>query len=183
MTLNAELQAMRERMKPTTIEGFIAAGLPITEKDMEEIKAVGEKHYQNRERIPEGYLKMCDLYVELCGKDQDGQWNQVPTQRVLSDWLLTFEEWKQERLTPKNIKDAFVEVNAKFGVGRPGALTTSAMQFKTKGGGASLPEINTAAIEATKQAVQEKFSGEFVPRPAYIERPKNIPPSTRKARR
>jgi len=186
MTLTTELEAMRQRIKPTTLEGFIMADLPVTEADMQVIQETRMKNYTNREKMPEAYLTYCDAYVELCGKDAEGNWNQVPTKRVFMDWMQTFEEWKQEHLKPEHIKAAFLKANSDqgFPVGRPGSLTVTAIAMKTKATANAQPEIDIKAIEATKQLVEEKFGGEhnFVPRPAHIERPKNLPPSQRKKR-
>ena len=142
---------------------------------MQNIQAVQMKNYTNRERMPEGYLPYCDAYVEMCGKDQDGNWNQIPTKRVFSDWLQTFEEWKQEHLKIEHIQAAFNKANSEqgFPVGRPGALTLTAIALKTKTNVNVQPAINTAAIEYTKKINEEKWGNEmkFVPRPANVARP------------
>jgi hypothetical protein len=175
MTLNTELEAMRKRIRPNTLEGFMLADLPVTEADLQEIKAVQTRNYNNRDKMPEGYLLYCDAYVEMCGKDNDGEWNQVPTKRVFMDWMQTFEEWKQEHLKIEHIQAAFAKANSDqgFPVGRPGALTLTAVALKTKATANVQPAINTAAIEYTKKIVEEKFGTEmkFVPRPANVARP------------
>lgn len=150
---------------PMSIENLIATGQPVTEERMEQLQKV--KQYQNRERIPESYLPFFDLYVELCGKDQNGNWNQEPTKRVFSDWMLTFDEWKQERLTPDNIRAAFIKANSDngFPVGRPGALTNTAVALKTKTGTIATAQINTEAIERTKQMLAEKWGEKVEPVP------------------
>lgn len=98
--------------------------------------------YPNRDKLAfsEDYLKYADLYVELCGKDADGHYNQVPTKRVLLDWMQTFEEWKQENLKPEHIRAAYEHATRPEGgwpVGRPGSLTNTAVAFKSKGNGKS----------------------------------------------
>jgi len=182
MTLTTELEAMRARMKPTTVEGFIMAGLPVTESDMENIQAERKRNYTNRDKMPEPYLEYCDAYVKMCGMDADGEYNQVPTKRVIMDWMQTFEEWKQERLKVEHIQAAFMKANSDqgFPVGRPGALTVTAIAMKTKATANIQPAINTAAIEATKQLVEEKFGDEHKFVPNYMERPKNLPVSRKR---
>ena len=175
MTLTTELDAMRKRNKPTSIVGFMMADLPITETDMQEIQAAQKKNYTNRDRMPENYLIYCDAYVEMCGVDNEGNWNQTPTNRSFSDWMQTFEEWKQEHLTVDHIKAAFIKANSEqgFPCGRPGALTNTAVALKTKATANVQPAINTAAIEYTKKINDEKWGQEmkFVPRPANVARP------------
>jgi hypothetical protein len=131
--------------------------------------------YPNRERIPESFLPYCDFYVEMVGKDPDGHYIQVPTQRVITDWILTFEEWKQERLTREHIRAAWEHANRDggFPVGRPGALTKTAVAMKTKmlASPSAAPALNTAALEHTQKVIQEKTSGTFVPRPANLQKP------------
>jgi hypothetical protein len=183
-TVNSTLEEMRKRNPPKNIEAFIAADQPITETDMQTIQAERMKNYTNRDKMPEAYLVYCDAYVQLCGKDQDGEWNQVPTKRVLMDWMQTFEEWKQEHLKPEHIQAAFIKANSDqgFPVGRPGALTTTAIALKTKMNVNVKPQVNTEAIEYTKQIIEEKFGSDmkFVPRPANLPRPTFKGPEERK---
>jgi hypothetical protein len=144
------------------------------EQQAHEKKQAG-KGYMHREKIPESYLWMADLYHELTGQE--------PTKQTLMDWLSTFEEWKQSGLTAESLRGAYAkskDANGFF-VGRPGALTITARGVKSAD--LAKPEINEKAIEAAKEQMTEKWDQQtFIPRPAYIERPKNIPPS-RKARR
>jgi hypothetical protein len=176
MTLTTELEEIRRRIMPKTVEGFIMANLPITESDMQEIQAARKKNYTNRDKMPERYLEYCDAYVKMCGTDQEGEWNQVPTQRVFSDWVDTFEEWKQEHLKPEHIKAAFVKANSDqgFPAGRPGALTVTAIAIKTKATANIQPAINERAVIETLITADEKWNMKFVPRPQNMERPKGI---------
>lgn len=152
--------------QPLTLDWLIATGQEVTAEKLEAVKQAGK--YEHREKIPETYLWMADLYNELTG--------QLPTKRVLLDWLQTFEEWKQERLEADHIRLAWQQasdINKGFPVGRPGALTTTAvsMRSKTIKAPAAL-QINTAGIEATRKEMDEKWSGVFVPRPANCPPPK-----------
>ena len=180
-TINTTLAEMRKRNPPQSVEAMILAGETVTEERLAEVKAIQAAHYINRERIPVTYLEYCNAYVNLCGKDKFGNWNQEPTQRVFSDWLQTFEEWKQAHLQPEHIQAAFVKANSDqgFPVGRPGALTVTAIALKTKLTANVQPVRSTEAIEYTKKLIDEKFGNDvkFVPRPANVERPKNLPVS------
>lgn len=173
--INNTLEEMRKRHKPNSIEAFIMADLPITEADAERIQKAQADNYLNRDRIPESLLLLCDAYVKLCGKDSMGHWNQEPTQRVFSDWLQTFNEWKDAHLTVEHIQAAFNKANSDqgFPVGRPGALTLTAVALKTKNNAVVIPVLNTQAIEYTKKLLDEKYGEEmkFVPRPANCPRP------------
>lgn len=83
--------------------------------------------YQNRDKMPEPYLVFADLYHELT--------QQEPTKRAIFDWFSTFEDWKQEGLQPEHIRAAWEHANRPdggFAVGRPGALTNTAVAMKTK---------------------------------------------------
>jgi hypothetical protein len=83
--------------------------------------------YQNRDKIPEPYLPFADLYNDLT--------KQEPTKRVIFDWIGTFEDWKQEALQPEHIRAAWNHANRPdggFPVGRPGALTNTAVAMKTR---------------------------------------------------
>ena len=146
------------------LDWLIATGQPVTEESAQAVQQA--QRYQNRERIPEMYLWMADLYHELTGQE--------PTKRVLMDWMQTFEEWKQERLQPDHIRAAMLKASEPngFPVGRPGALTVTAVAMKTKMTKTTQPQINAEAIEYTKQLLDEKFEGAvFVPRPANLARP------------
>jgi hypothetical protein len=133
--------------------------------------------YTNREKIEfsEDYLRYCDLYVSLCGKDSDGRWNQVPTQRVLQDWILAFEEWKQENLKPEHIRAAYAYATREDGgflVARPAALTKTAVAMKTKLKSSPIPHVNQAAVDATKKRLEEQAKQKFVPRPSTVPAPR-----------
>ena len=83
--------------------------------------------YLNRDKIPEPYLMFADLYNELT--------KQEPTKRSIQEWFMTFEEWKAERLQPEHIRAAWQYANRPeggFPVGRPGALTNTAVAMKSK---------------------------------------------------
>ena len=83
--------------------------------------------YLNRDKIPEPYLVFADLYNELT--------KQEPTKRSIQEWFMTFEEWKAERLQPEHIRAAWQYANRPeggFPVGRPGALTNTAVAMKSK---------------------------------------------------
>lgn len=86
-----------------------------------------KKTYQNRDKIPEPYLAFADLYHELTGQE--------PTKRAIFDWFATFEDWKQEGLEFQHIRAAWEYANRPeggFAVGRPGALTNTAVAMKSK---------------------------------------------------
>lgn len=175
MTLNTELKALKERTIALPLDWQIAVGQQVTEENLEAAKKA--QRYANRENMPESYLPFADLYNELTGQE--------PTKRVIQDWMMTFEEWKQEKLLHEHIRAAWLQANEPdkgFTVGRPGALTVTAVGIKSRMTKTAQPEINTAAIVETLKAADNKWNMEFVPRPANIERPKNIPAS-RKARR
>lgn len=129
--------------------------------------------YQNREKIPEPYLEFADLYHELT--------DQEPTKRVIQDWFLTFEDWKQEGLQPQHIRAAFQHANRPdggFPVGRPGALTNTAVAMKTKMKVAPpAPHINEKEVESTIQALEEKWNKTYVPKPTSLPRPKIATPT------
>ena len=83
--------------------------------------------YLNRDKIPEPYLMFADLYNELT--------KQEPTKRSIQEWFMTFEEWKAEKLQPEHIRAAWQYANRPeggFPVGRPGALTNTAVAMKSK---------------------------------------------------
>jgi hypothetical protein len=117
--------------------------------------------YQNRDKIPDPYLTFADLYNELT--------KQEPTKRSIQEWFMTFEDWKAEGLQPEHIRAAWNYANRPdggFPVGRPSALTNTAVAMKSKMLQANAaPAINEGAVEATKKLVEEKFSGAFVPPP------------------
>jgi hypothetical protein len=83
--------------------------------------------YQNRDKIPEPYLIFADLYNELT--------KQEPTKRSIMEWFSTFEDWKSEGLQPEHIRAAWNYANRPeggFPVGRPSALTNTAVAMKSK---------------------------------------------------
>lgn len=155
--------------QPTTLEWLIASGQEITEEVAQQV--VSSQKYKNRDKIPEYHLWRADLYNELT--------DQEPLNHVYPDWIQTFDTWQAEAFQPEHIKAAWEHASGDHGffVGRPSALTSTARAMKSKMKTQSQPKLNTQAIEATRQAVDQKWSGNFVPRPAHIERPKNLPPS------
>ena len=88
---------------------------------------------------------------------------------------MTFEAWKQEGFEDEHIRGAWLEANKDSGgffVGRPAALTNTARAIKSKM--VAKPQgivINEKAILETKKMVEEKWQGNFVPRPANCPRP------------
>ena len=107
----------------------------LSEKEVEQANAKvdamvansGKAKYQNRDKMPEPYLLFADLYNELTGQE--------PTKRVFSDWMGAFEDWKTEGLQPEHIRAAWQHANRPeggFPVGRPGALTNTAVAMKSK---------------------------------------------------
>lgn len=158
-TTHEVLARMKANNPPRTLEQFIAAGLPVTEEAAKSAEAM--TRYENRDRIPEPLLRYADLYNELTGQE--------PTKRVLTDWIGTFEDWKGEKLEADHIRGAWMQANSErgFPVGRPGALTTTAVGIKSKNtkGATASPAINTQAVEDTKAMIEQKTSGIFVPPP------------------
>jgi hypothetical protein len=120
--------------------------------------------YENRDKIPEQYLTLCDAYVEVTG--------QKPTKRVLMDWLSAFSDWVGEGLQPQDIRAAHKHATRPDGgflVGRPGSLTNTAVALKSKAQ-TSAPQINEGAVVATLDMIEEKYGldKEYVPPPAWV---------------
>lgn len=131
--------------------------------------------YENRDKIPEPYLPLCDAYVELT--------KQAPTKRVLMDWLSAFSDWISEGLQPAHIRAAYQHANRPDGgflVGRPGSLTNTAVALRSKSQ-TSAPQIDEAAIEKTRQMLERKELN-FTPAPPPSVRPQIKQPE-RKPRR
>jgi hypothetical protein len=156
--------------KPRETQGNPLLSGGLSEKELKQanaqvdamIEASKKVKYENRDKIPEPYLVLCDTYVELT--------QQKPTKRVLMDWLSAFSDWVSEGLQPKDIRAAWQHANRPEGgflVGRPGSLTNTAVAMKSKVLQVqnAAPAVDTAAVEATKKLVEQKFSGEFVPPP------------------
>lgn len=160
----------QERMKqrlagaPMPLEILMQSSAPITQQQMDAINKKPEA-YENRERIPEPLLEYADLYHELTGQE--------PTKRTFTDWLDTFYAWKDEKLQEEHIRMAWAQAQSDkgFTVGRPGALTVTAVGMKSKAKPA-LPAINAAEVERTKAMLEKKNEGNFVPRPANVARPR-----------
>ena len=185
------IQGNRKDVTPTSNSKnqISNTGSGLTEKEIEQanakVTAMIENSkkvtYTNRDKMPEPYLPFCDLYVELCGRDNDGQPIQAPTKRVFQDWMLTFEEWKQENLQPVHIRAAFKHATRPDGgflVSRPGSLTNTAVAMKTRMGThtESGPAIDADQIARTKALLAQKDEAErkSVPMPANLQRPRGI---------
>jgi hypothetical protein len=125
--------------------------------------------YENRDKIPETMLTFADAYVDLT--------KQKPTKRVLHDWIATFSDWMGEGLNVQDIRDAYqyaTRPEGGFLVGRPGSLTNTAVALKTKAlaQASQRPAVDEVRVQQTQQMLAEKLNGNFVPRPAHIERPR-----------
>ena len=135
---------------------------PITQQQLDAINNKPD-NYENRERIPEPLLVYADLYHELTGQE--------PTKRTYTDWLDTMWMWKEEKLQPDNIRQAWAQAQSDkgFTVGRPGALTITAIGMKSKAKPA-LPSLNTERIEQTKAIIEERTAAEntYVPMPEDV---------------
>jgi len=103
--------------------------------------------YQNRDKLPEPYLIFADLYNELT--------KQEPTKRAIREWMMTFEDWKQEGLQPDHIRAAWQYANRPeggFPVGRPSALTNTAVAMKSKA---------LARPQSSQPSDESKFDRQF----------------------
>lgn len=127
----------------------------LSEKDLQQVNAKvdfileNEKKvkYQNRDKLPEPYLHFADLYNQLTGQE--------PTKRVIMDWMQTFEEWKQEGLQDDHIRAAWQYANRPeggFPVGRPGALTNTAVAMKSK---SMLSKTSEKVLSPFEQAMRD----------------------------
>jgi hypothetical protein len=125
--------------------------------------------YQNRDKMPEPYLMFADLYNELTGQE--------PTKRSIMEWMSTFEDWKAEGLQPEHIRAAWNHANRDggFPVGRPSALTNTAVAMKSKmlQAHGSAPKINEAAVEETRRMLEEKEKN-YTTRPTHLPSPADI---------
>lgn len=147
-------QEYRERMKqrlagvPLPLEILMQSEDPITERQLNVIQEA--KTYENRDRIPEVLLPFSDLYNELTGQE--------PNRRSFTDWIDTFWLWRAEKLTEDAIRSAWAQAQSEkgFTVGRPGALTITAVGMKSKARPA-LPQIDKKAIERTIEDMNEKW--------------------------
>jgi hypothetical protein len=150
----------------------ITQGGGLSEKEIEQANAKvtamiensKKVKYENRDKIPEQYLPLCDAYVEVTG--------QKPTKRVLMDWLSAFSDWVGEGLQPQDIRAAHKHATRPDGgflVGRPGSLTNTAVALKSKAQ-TSAPQINEGAVVATLDMIEEKYGldKEYVPPPAWV---------------
>jgi hypothetical protein len=146
------------------------AGLTEKEKEQANAKVAAmidnakKVKYENRDKVPEQYLPLCDAYVELTG--------QKPTKRVLMDWLSAFSDWIGEGLQPKDIRVAYQHATRPDGgflVGRPGSLTNTAVALRSKAQ-TSAPQINEGAVTATMDMLEEKYglNKEYVPAPDWV---------------
>ena len=160
-------ERMRQRLAgtPMPIEILMQSDAPINQQQLDAINN-DPRRYDNRERIPQPLLIYADLYHELTGQE--------PTARTFTDWIDTFSAWKDEKLQPENIRMAWAQAQSDkgFTVGRPGALTVTAVGMKSKAKPASVG-LNTERIEQTRIVIEERKAAEatYVPRPANIARP------------
>jgi hypothetical protein len=147
-------QEYKERMKtklagtPLPLEYLLMQDGPVTQGQVDAI--VTAQKYEHRERIPEALRMFADLYNELTG--------QQPTKTDLSDWIATFEDWKNRTLTPDSIRMAWMQSKDErggFTVGRPGALTVTAIGMKSKAMPA-IASININAVKRTQEFIKEK---------------------------
>ena len=155
---------MKQRLEgtPLPLEYLIMSGQPVTQADAE--KVTNAKGYPNRERIPEPLRMYADLYHELT--------EQEPTKQDASDWIDTFETWKAKKIDPDSIRMAWAQaqdVNHGFTVGRPGALTITAVGMKSKAKIAQ-PVRSTAQLEQTQNLIAERDAIKYVPMPENVRR-------------
>jgi hypothetical protein len=165
-------QEYKERMKqrlagaPLPLEILMQSDDKITQQQLDAINKQ-PNNYENRERIPEPLLVYADLYHELTGQE--------PTKRTFTDFVDTFWAWKDEKLQPDHIRMAWAQAQSDkgFTVGRPGALTVTAIGMKSKAKPA-MPTLNTEKIEQTRAMIEERKAAEttYVPRPANVARPR-----------
>jgi hypothetical protein len=107
---------------------------------------------------------------------------QKPTKQTYTDWIATAEVWHEEELTLDSLKLAWNESKSDHGfhVGRPGALTVVARSMMSKAQGATAIEIDIEEIQRTRHDFEGKWSHKFVPRPADVQRPRNLKPRFKK---
>ena len=167
MTMDVRKAAQKEykeRMKkrldgmPLPLEYLLMKNQPIKQEDLDAIN--NAQIYANREKIPEPLLPYSDLYNELTGQE--------PTGRTFTDWIDTFWAWKDQKLSLDDIRQAWAQAQSEkgFTVGRPGALTVTAIGMKSKAKPA-IPQLNMAEIERTRKMLEEK-EGKFVPMPDSV---------------
>lgn len=154
-------QRMKERLSGMAVplDILMMSNDKITEKQVNAI--IEQQRYSNRERVPEALRGFSDLYNELT--------KQEPTKQDLTDWIATFEDWKDKKLDESCIRMAWAQSKDDrkgFTVGRPGALTITAVGMKSKNQPA-MTTINTERIEQTQKIIEEKVKLEstFVPMP------------------
>ncbi|HEY6018615.1 MAG TPA: hypothetical protein VIY48_01620 [Candidatus Paceibacterota bacterium] len=104
------------------------------------IEAGRKAKYVNRELIPEIYLPLCDVFVELTGLK--------PTKRVINDWIASFSDWLSEGIQPNHVRQAHAKAN--FTVTRPGSLTGVAAAEAARPASAKAPVIVRATEEDQK---------------------------------
>jgi hypothetical protein len=151
-----DIQTYTQRMKdslkgtPFLLEMKLMSGQEITPQDVEENRKFTAVAYDHREEIPEAIRPYADLYHSLTGQE--------PTKRSFTDWIDTLWQWKDEKLQPDDIKQAWAQAQQPdkgFTVGRPGALTVTAVGMKSKGRPAIIG-VNNAAVERTQALIEEK---------------------------
>lgn len=153
--ISTTAQNYKERVRKTleempTLESIILSGRPVTQEDVDAIKARLPMNYLHREEIPESIRPYADIYHQLTGQE--------PTKRSFTDWVDTFWMWKDEKIQLDDIRAAWAQAqdpNKGFTVGRPGALTITAVGMRSKAKPA-IAGINNKVVESTKIMAEEK---------------------------
>ena len=83
--------------------------------------------YPHRDKIPDQYLGLCDVYCEATG--------QHPTKRELNLWLMDFSDLMDANVTPALLRQAweYSQKEARFIVSHPGALLKTAVGLRSQG--------------------------------------------------
>jgi hypothetical protein len=81
--------------------------------------------YSNRDRIPEPYLALADVFHEVTGL--------IPTRTVMTDWLREFSVWLSEGIRAEHVRQAHKEAGGRISITRPGSLTRLAAAVKARG--------------------------------------------------
>lgn len=120
-------------------------------------------NYGNRDRIPERIRHLCDAYVEACGKDKDGVYLQEPTKGKISFWIMTLDEWLEERIKPEHVFAAwqYVREEAKYLVASPAALTKAVIGMKSKNV-VSLSVASDEEVQKTQLFLEDKWKPQQV---------------------
>lgn len=145
---------------PMPLEYLLMQDAPITQEHLDAVNNT----YQHRDRIPEVLLPFLDLYHELTGQE--------PTKTTVTDWIATGWDWKERKLDEDSIRMAWAQaqdVNHGYTVGRPGALTITAVGMKSKAKIAQ-PVRSTAQLEQTQNLIAERDAIKYVPMPENVRR-------------